>query len=411
MRTDTRPSGFGAVAPFDPEGPPPPAPPATDAVALAAVIRSLWRARYWVLAAAIAGGVAAAIYGWTRPQMYRATVTFLVRPQTEQSAPVNLLPYRVLLLSPQLSRAVAKETGLGFSVDVLENKDANILTAFVTLTDQQRAAVVANRLAQAAVAREREMHQQQAVYARDVIKNQMDEARDRMNVAEKNLVAFRTTTRFEVLRSDIDRLLKDRGEIIEVEQKLAASRARLEAARTALAGQERILTLDRTIDRSPALAEAARGSSGASVAGLSMKDQQLNTVYDEIAKDVAKYAADVAGGERQRETMLRQGVRVPNMPQLTRLYQVEAEKARFEAEADLTRRVYNDLAARFEQARVTLSNKLGQLEILETADAGVPVGGSQLRNVILGMMAAALLAVFCVVVLLAARQLRPMLEA
>lgn len=409
MRTDTRPSGFGAVAPFDVEGPPPPT-PSTDAAALAVVVRALWRARYWVLASAIFGGVAAAVYGSRQPQMYRAAVTFLVRAQTEGGS-VNLLPFRVLLMSPQLSRGVSKEMGIDFSIDIVENKDANILTAFVTLADQARAAAVANHLAKMAVMREREMHQQQGTYTRDVIKSQMDEARERMHLAEKNLVAFRTATRLEVVKSDIERLLKDRGEIIEVERTLAASRARLEAAKSALAGQERVLTLDRTIGRNSALAEVARESGAPGVVGLSLKEEHLNTAYDDIAKAVAEYAADVAGAERKRETMLRQGARVPETPQLIRLYQAEAEKARFEAEVELTQRIHTDLSARYEQARVNISNKLGQLEILEAADSGVPVSRSQLRNVILGIMAAVALAVFGVLVLVAVRQLRPMLEA
>lgn len=381
---------------------------ATDQGALILIVRAIWHGRYWVVAAALVGAGAAVLISARQPQMYRAGVTFLVRSPTD--APVNLTPFRVLLQSPHLVGAVSREFGqVPFSLDVVQNADANLLSVFVTLSDQGLAPQVANRFAEAAVAYERRVTQQQASYAVDVVKAQMDEVVERLRTAETKQLQFRRTAQIDVLKKDAEQVLESRTGLDVVEQDLAAATARLQAFEAALAEQAKVVVLTRTIDREPALLEAAREAGAKGLVGLGMKDEELNDVHQMIATEVAKARAEVAGLTHKRRALIGSGVRRSKLPQFSSLYEAMARDVQLEADVELARKVYGEVATNFEQARINLSSKLGQLSILDPADSAVPVSSGVVRDALLGAMVGIGLSLFVLLAMAGARAMRPLL--
>ena len=57
----------------------------------------------------------------------------------------------------------------------------------------------------------------------------------------------------------------------------------------------------------------------------------------------------------------------PQVAQLTQLYGKETELARLETEFDLTKKVYTDVATRYEQARLQVVSRTAQLQLLDSA--------------------------------------------
>jgi uncharacterized protein involved in exopolysaccharide biosynthesis len=375
-----------------------------DDVKLGDYLHVLWERRVLVLGCAIVVGGLIATQTLLGGRRYEATLMMAVNQSKigeAESAAVAAANFRPLIENHGIADAIITEfkldapplelTRSDFLGDVLqveELRNTSLIQLRVRLSDAELAARVANRVAAKAVDLARRLSQDEAVQARDYIKIQLDEANKRLTEAEQQLSARREGAQLDLLKKDVESLLDERAELMKVEVKLAGARAKVQRAEEELAKRQRTQMLRRSIETDPAMMEAARAVQGsgtgpapASVLGLQLRSEIVDEVFVSVDDLLATGRTEVADLEKQRAQLAGRGgaLNVTRLPQLTELYKRETEVARLETEHELAKRVYMDVANRYQGARLQVAARSAQLQVI---DAALPPNGPLPRRLV-----------------------------
>jgi uncharacterized protein involved in exopolysaccharide biosynthesis len=386
-----------------------------DEIDLMQYVLTIWRRKWWVVGVAGVCAVIALGMGVASPKTYETSVSLIVTPPKtgaagETSPAVSVATFRSLVENQTMATQVVREfnldakpialTGRQFlegCVTIENVRDTNVVTITVRLPDPALAAKVANRYADLAKQLAQRLSQEEAVRARDDIKTQVDLSLSRLQAAEMRLEIFKKTAQVELLRKDVDAALGQRGGLLQLLVDIQMEKARLARAEQELSSRNRIGTITRTIDGDPALMEAARETGGGlkSVLGLETKNEYLNQVYENLDQVIATSQTRLAGLEKQRSELIDvRKLDSSQLAQLSLLYERETELARLNTEFDLAKKIYLDVATRFEEARLQVVGRSAQLEI---ADAAVvpdrPITRNVLRNTAIAFAVGLLLSV------------------
>jgi uncharacterized protein involved in exopolysaccharide biosynthesis len=381
-------------------------------------VRFVRRHRLVLVGVPLAAAVLALAATLLQPRRYESTVTMMSAGTDAASAPsvATYVPYlqnhRIVdgvIRDFKLSDAPHRLTRTEFfrsAFDVEAVRNTNLLTMRLRLHDPQLAADVLNRISKDAIDLVRRTNAENATSIRDILRTQLDEARQRLEAGTKQLLLYRDASQIELLRRDIDAALAQRGQLLALSMEIEQMRSRLVRAQAELQSRTRIDTLRQSIDDSPVLMEAARTSSALEkttdsrpLMGLELKSDVVNPVYDALDTQVATTRAELAGLERKREQLVKtEGVAEPQMRQLSRLYTVEAELARLELEQELRKEVFTEVSNRYELARLDVA-KHGELFVVDPAlPADRPLARGTVNNVLMATLMGVVLA-FAVVVI------------
>lgn len=370
--------------------------------------------RHWLAIAIAALALASVGAGMrlTGPQAYTATTVVAIsvsklNTTAPQGAPLTTSAYRPLIESQNLASRVLRDfkldpqqysatTFFGGVVTIDEVRNSTVFLLHATMNDPLLAAQVANRTAAFAVDESRRLTQEESLRVRDDLQKQVDEAEARMRDADAKLVQFRDTSQIELLRRDVDASLQQRGGLLALLVQIETQKARLASAEQELAIRQPINTVKKTIDNDPALLEAARTSQRgpADLLKLQMQDESVNDVYQRLDSQVAESKATLAALERQRDQLIDvRKLDAPQFGQLTRLYNAETQLTRLQTDADLMRKVYEQVATAYQTARLQLAGRSAELQVVEAA---IPpdraISRHVLRYAVLGFVIGLLLA-------------------
>ena len=243
-------------------------PASHDEIDLAEYAATGWRYRWVILAAMALAGLIAYVVNRQMTPVYEASVRLLATESRvvddAVSRSLSVARFRELLESPSLAATVVQEFNLsapphGVSpqefldshLTVSEIPDTGILQAAIRLTDPDTLVKLANRYAEEAVKTAEQMNQGDTVYARDMIKQQADQARTRLAEAERELETFRRKTQIELLRKDVDAILQHRPDVVSLQVDIESERAQLRQAEIELSRQERVRDVRRSLDTIP----------------------------------------------------------------------------------------------------------------------------------------------------------------
>ncbi len=377
----------------------------------------LWKGRYAILGAAVAGGTLAVLAGMARTTQYEATAVIRVieSKSGDQAEPARADTYRPLLENRTLAAGLVKDFALvqeppfrwsaaggPIAPDVfvrnnlrVDQVGANLLRVGVRLGSPDVAAKVTNALVDRAIDLNRRINQQEVVEARDFIKSQLDEATARLEQVKNELVATKRHSQVDALKKDVEGALELRSKLLELQASIENERAIVERSEADLGRTQRMLTTRRSIDRSAALTEAARESDpGASVLGLGMTEEQINEAYSHLEQRVAESRAKLAGLQSQRRLLVdEKRLDRAELPALTKLYEGDVAVSRLQAEYEMALKVYTDLALRHEDARIRVGGRGAQLQVVDPAvPPSSPSSVNQGTTVALGAFGAALVA-------------------
>jgi len=333
-------------------------------------------------------GLGAAGWGLLGRQ-YEAVVTLTInQPRVETAIAVNPANYRAMLENYSIAATAIKNASLDQGARAMTPRDfirkvlsieeirgTNLLRIHVRLRDPETAARVANDVAKLAVDLNRRVNQEEGTSLRDQLQAQRTEAEERLRQAEQTLVAFEERSHLDVLKADVDGLLKQRATLPEVEGELSAERAGEAVSSTEQKARPPLLTLKRSIDSDTAMTEMAREhASGQALLGLGIRAEESNKVYQTIDEAVAKARSRIAQLEKERDYILSASKTMTDGGRLADYYNLQIEKARLEANVTLARKVYEDVALRYEQARVVVTSGSAQLQVVDAAvPSDVPV--------------------------------------
>ncbi len=372
-----------------------PAPPAgagPDELSLGDFVRPLWKARFVIAAMAVAGSMLASAFAASLYPRYQATAVIrVIESKSGDSAELARAEnFRPLLESKTIAAALVKEFALvgepryrwgsqggpipadAFIRNVLtvdQVAGTNLLQVHIRLGDADKAAKVANALAERAIELNQRINQQEVVDARDYIKSQLDESTARLEQVRGQLVTVMQRSQVDALKKDAEGALDLRSKLLELQASIEHERAFLRRSEADLGQSQPLVTTQRSIDRDPALMEAARQQApGTSVLGLNLTDQQVNAAHTGLQQQVSESRAKLAGLEGQRHLLVdEKHLDRAVLPVLTKLYEGDVAVSRLKAEYDMVLRVYTDLSVRYEDARIRVGGRGAQLQLVDPA--------------------------------------------
>jgi uncharacterized protein involved in exopolysaccharide biosynthesis len=275
-------------------------------------------------------------------------------------------------------------------LSVEEVRNSNLITLHVTLPDPALAAKVANRVTDLAVEGARKLNQAEAVQARDDLRDEVDESRKQMQAAAATLESFKTTAQVELTREDVKAMLEQRGQLLPLLMDIEAARAKVAREETDLAARQRVDSYAKTVDSDPTLAQAARaaGGSDGSLLGLQIRSQEPNRVYQSIEEQLTKDRAELAALERRRSELVgARRIDAQQQAKLTALYHKESELTRLTTEYDVAAKSYQEIAARYDVARVQVAARSGQIQVIDRAiEPTIPQPRHIARNAVFGLV-------------------------
>lgn len=359
--------------------------PYSDDIDLRGYVQLFWKHKVAIAGTALVFAALAAIVGLTTRRTYEAEAVLAINPSkigaTQAATPTTTASYRPILESHNLAATIIREFGLdsrGYSastffgsvVTIDEVKNATVFILRAQLDDPNLAARVVNRTVELAVEESRRLNQDEALRSRDDIKTQLDDARTRMDRAAEAVLTFKNSSQIELLRKDVDSRLQERGDLLTLLVQIEAEKAKLAAAERELANRPRLDTVKRSIDSDPALMESARRRVAGSdnVLGLQIEDQSINVTYQELDSEIADAKTTLAGLERRKQQLVDvRKLNAPQLAELTHLYNAESELSRLQMEADVARKVYEQVATAYQTARLQVASRSAELQLIEPA--------------------------------------------
>lgn len=422
-----------------------PAPDGRAGEGLAGYLNVLWRARWLILAGTVLAGLTSWVASSMLPRQFEATATLMVSPpKVGLASPGNVLAvefrnYRSYLENQSLSAELIREFKLdgpphgltpGLFLDsaltVTDVRDSRLLAVRVRLKEPKLAADAANYLALRAVELSRTLNQEEVVVARDIIKQQLDVARDRLTAARAANEKGQRAAQIELLKLNVDTLLDQQRDLRLVQVRIEGERAKLTQAEVELARQERVREVRRAVgtlppeetlvpdrevpDRPPGQQPAPTTPTKESESRLPIRDEFLdpyvNPVYEYLNQQVAASRTTLAALESQRDALVRtlRG-KGGEFPVLAELYQRQGEVDELKMQEQLAEKIYLDVATRHEAAQLQVAERSAQLQLVDRALAPErPVSPRPLRSVLASVVLAPSVLTTIVVLLEALRR-------
>ena len=383
-------------------------------------VLALWRHRIALVVLTLACGLAAFLASWRTAPVYEASAQLVVSQskvgELTNQPTVSVATYKAMLDNQSVAAEILAEFGLdkppyaltvsaflAGSVTSEIVRDTNVIDVKVRLTDRVLAAKVANRFVERAVELAQRLSQDETVTARDIIKVQVDQSRQRLDQVEARLQAFKREAQLDLTKKDVESLLGQRGRLVSLLVDIEGEKARLAKAEEEIARQQRVRTERSAVDVGDGLRQAIREQNqqrDPEAPLLPFRSESLNPfinpVYELLNEQIAMSRTRLASLEKQRaELMGALKLNAPQLAELTQMYAKEIEQSRLETEYDLAKKVYVDVATRYEQARLQVASRTAQLQVLDRAlPPDRPIAPRPLRNtaiaLVVGFMLSAL---------------------
>ena len=393
---------------------------------LADYLQALWRFRWLLIGGSVLAAAIAYVVSLTLTPRFEASAVLMVTAsktgeQVASGTGLDVRNFRAFVQNLTIAADVIKEFGLQVTPQrflddnlvVQDVRGTNLLTISVTLSDPQLAARVANAMSTRAVALSRSIEQAESVVARDVIKSQLDAARERLTQARAALEAYQRQAQVELLEKRINVLTDQQAEIQNLTVDIEGQRAYVRQAEQELSQQDRVRGVQRSVqvqtprsvdddarreqERSADEAErqrmqqAARESDprrqpGAGASAIRPRRQEadaeppgrpelrdalidpyINPSYEILQQQVTAARSRVAQLEHKRSEMLKSRSADGQLPALAEFYKRKARQTELEMQQGLAEKIYVDVATRFEQARLQIASRSAQLQVLDPA--------------------------------------------
>src|SRR5450756_1580268 len=226
----------------------------------------------------------------------------------------SVVAYQNLARDPALSQEVIDKAGLAgdpwnmtvrklaSAVKISSVTGSSLIQIGVTLGDKDKAALVANALADGLVARGESISKTPMSTAQQGLKESYDAAKSALQSVEQQLAALQSkrdsVTELTNVRDTILQQLDGyRVQVQTLTTEIRAQQINLATKQSALAGTHQYLTTTKSIADDQILLDIAKATSGQSVldlARLNMTSQEINPVWQSLTSDVTSIKTDIA---------------------------------------------------------------------------------------------------------------------
>jgi succinoglycan biosynthesis transport protein ExoP len=368
-----------------------------DTIELGWYVRAIQRRWLLLAAGTLLAGAAAFWIATLQPLRFEGVTTLLVVPPSQPtSAQISPATFRAIVENASLASEVIRELKLDAGDDpttpqrfledamrVEEVRGTNIVKVKVTLRDPQQAAEASRRMALKAIALTQQIRQDDGESIQTQLKSHLTDAQQRMQTAERDLLAYKQAAQIELMTEDTDAQLKERGDLLRLVVDIEAERARLAAAEAELARQQPMLSAPRLPGTEQALRQVQSDAKPAvdpldrkrdltrgevSAQYLDLTNPFVNPVYQTLDFQIATTRTRIAALMKERDELVNvKKLGGKALAELSELYRRQVELARLQAGFELASKVYSDLALRYEQSRTQPLGSTAQLQVIDLA--------------------------------------------
>jgi uncharacterized protein involved in exopolysaccharide biosynthesis len=350
---------------------------------LSRYVQALQGAWKLITAGAIVGALGGLGASLLRPTQYEAATTITIDNPTPQtaamfraSAQANTLAAETLheLGLDQPPYSITPQVFVDRQLQIEPVAGTNLVKIKVRMQDPAKAAAASALISAKAVALSKRLASTGNLAAAEQVKVQLDASTIRLHAAEQQLLKYQREAQVEVLQTDTDAMLGQRGDLLRQQIAIEAEKATLASAQEQIQKQQPFLPVPPSM----------QGQSGATDKGV------INPAYQTLAEQIAKSQTNIAGMERERREAV--GVRKlgGQFPELNELYARQLEIARLQTDYGVAKQVYADLALRYQQSQLTVG---GTLQVVDPAVPPVdPLPRRRLESIALGLTGGVLLA-------------------
>lgn len=359
-------------------------------------LRVLVRWKWLILVGTVAVALLTFVATARKPRTYEASVTLLASesriPRLEAGEATRVQPpeiFEAIIKSQtlgletirqfELDKAPFKLTPARFAADHLSVKalrGTGLITLTATFSEPKLAAGVANFVAQRALEQNAQLNRSDTLSAKEYVQRQRDDARTAMNDQQRILVDFKRAANLESLRMEQKILLDAKRQLAESYASYTSQMRGLQTdvveLRRALAKQEQILTLTKSIFQDPALLAATQGGGAAdprALFSMQLKSQEINTVYQSLQSDLIAKEVAFSSLESQRqdaERLLKDNdKRLATNEQ--RIADADARLEDLTRNYTLARTAYELFARKFDEASLSVASRMTGLKIVDPA--------------------------------------------
>lgn len=357
-----------------------------------------WRFKAVIAGVALVAGVGAFAFSLVGPRIYESTVTFaagLSKIGDGAHATPSTAAFRPMVESLTTAAAVINDVGLDKPphnlrpvqllsrvMVVKEIRGTNLITVTVGYNDPALAATIANSVADHAVQTARRVSASEASHARDLVKEQLDQARVQLDQVNIDLRDYRRKARVEAVKKDI-------------EVRLGGGQAPVFAPN--------VIINDATNGRGGLLDLLVRMAGDK--ASLAETERELkarvrgDALYSSLETSAAALRSSLASLESQRAVVMGARQLDPRtLAALDNLYELESGIVRRELERTVAEKTYTDLSQRYQEALLQVIGRSAEFVIIDPAvPADRPRSRQVARNTLMAMVIAWLFAVAAVV--------------
>lgn len=392
----------------------------------------------WIIAlvTAVAVGVSGILSWFVITPVYQARVRLMVAFPARQQAPavpdgglneilralssypdLSIESYRQQIKNPALLQQVVEQLNLPMSrrqleaaVDVQVLKDTNLVEIVVSDASPERAAQIANKLAELFsknMSRVATMRFQNSVRT---IEAQMAEQDVKLRQALQEMMSFQGQPRgVEELKAETEaktKLLADyRTQQVQLDVDARALEGQAARLRADLAAQPATLQTRKVLADDPLLHQivGSRASDAAGAAGLELRSEEINPVHTDLAQRLAQTEADLASVRARRAALeaaiVGTGAELEGLR--AELADRQARQDLLQQRIDTLKAGYQALAQKLEEARIAQSSRPAETNVVLVSPALIPqapVKPQKMLNValagVLGLMGGTFLVFF-----------------
>ena len=377
-----------------------------DTIELIDYLRVIWKWKWIIIIGTFVCIVATGAVSFLLPKSYQASVTFMVSEpkmaeasnfgnaqyfisyplQTYLSYPLQT--YEGIIKNRLLEAKVIERLKLDLppyemtlgdingTIAVEFLRDSRLIRLKVEFPDPELAQQIANELAILAVDLNKTLTEKESVDYRDFIREQLEEAKLRLDQAEKALLDFQRTAQIESLTKELEiqLALKENFEIEleNTETVLEQNKATLQRIEEQFKTQEKTFKLVSNLVEDPAYQQSLATLSKADIKallGFNMEKEVQNPVYFHLENQLVDVISSIGGllaKKANLEASLKENVtRLKKLQE--ELAQKEIELGKLERERELAQATYKMLTLRYDEARIQVISRTQELKIVDPA--------------------------------------------
>ncbi len=377
----------------------------------------VWKRKFVIIASTFVYMIAAGVVSFLLPKIYEASVSIMILvPKMAGAGKIATLKplatYEGIIKNKSLEKKIIEKfkihqppynmtiNDLNENISLKFFSNSDLIQLKVEFPNAQLAQQIANELAKLGVELNKNLIENEAIQSKNLIKEQLDEAKKKLIQSENKYLKFKSTAQIETLKKELQIQLKLKGDnelfLENIESVLERDRATFQEITEQLKYQEKTFKLIYSLGGDPNYLRSLAALTKADIKDLvsyNVEKEEPNPVFFNLQDKLTNIASTIKGNLAQKlkiASVLKENA--------AKLKQIEYDLALKELEMDRLSRelrqaqdIYKIFVDQYDKIRMEITTLSRELVIIDTAI--IPTEAIK-PNIILNVITAGFIGLF-----------------